>query len=980
MKVQTQLWLVGLTAMAPLWGACVPIGVGQTVHGTGSRDYPACYLLVAEAGQPSQIVLEQGDDLELRVSRGSSEFVVDGFEFGTETLTIHEPGQYRVRVGRVDSSAVGVFNFVMSRKDLPLHEAVRWRDAEDWATRSKRSGKPEDITESLRAWDAIGRPAPIARTHLKMGDSLVLNDPSQARLSYESALAMCVAIADLRCVAEAANNSGYAAQRSGDFDGALKRLKQAAESWQRLSNHENESITWSNIGLWYQNVGAFSDAIRVLESAERALRAGDPLARSRVVNSIGTCYVNLAEIVKARAYFQSALAMAEHAKSLRDIARFRLNLGHTYLLDGDPARALVILSQAREEAANQPERGLRAAILDNLGQASLKLGDLQSAQASLQQALTIHREVGDKRGQAFDLHYLGSVSKALSRTDEARDYFSQSIQIRRDCGLRDSLTDSLFALAELEYDAHRLDSAREFSEQSLKLLESVRVQVPGADLRASFYSRKRRFFDLLVDIEMARADANPAAGLLAAERGRGRALMDLLAEGSLLRQLPAPMVANRTALQRQIDIVSVQLVGAKAGQEAALRGRLDNLLAHNDAIEAEARSTVSELPLGRPLSSIEDLQRAGLPADTALLEFHLGERQSYLWLVDRRQVRAFPLPTRGEVERLAGPVVEDFGKIQERQRSPQQRQRFTQSLRKLSDTLLGPLASVTLPRRLVLGLDGVLLRVPFAALTLPAGGPRLGLIHDLVQTPAAAYLLAGREPRPLAGFSKTILALSDPVFSVRDGRFDTAPAPLAAAKSSILERLPFQEDTDAIRKLVPPERRDVLTGFAVNRADLEKLRLADYGVLHFSTHALIDDRIPEVSRIALSLVDRAGNPVDGYLRPYQLAKFRLNGSVVVLSACDTALGKQVLGEGLAGFATSLFHAGAAQLVLALTKVDAKSSAEFFAEVYRHYLAAPMPMERALTLARQIMAKSGDWSDPYYWAPFVVVGRPAGDIR
>jgi len=77
-------------------------------------------------------------------------------------------------------------------------------------------------------------------------------------------------------------------------------------------------------------------------------------------------------------------------------------------------------------------------------------------------------------------------------------------------------------------------------------------------------------------------------------------------------------------------------------------------------------------------------------------------------------------------------------------------------------------------------------------------------------------------------------------------------------------------------------------------------------VVHLSTHALIDDRTPELSRLALSLVDESGRPLNGFLRPYQLAGLRLPGSIVVLSACDTALGKQVLGEGMAGSPTACF--------------------------------------------------------------------------
>jgi len=190
-----------------------------------------------------------------------------------------------------------------------------------------------------------------------------------------------------------------------------------------------------------------------------------------------------------------------------------------------------------------------------------------------------------------------------------------------------------------------------------------------------------------------------------------------------------------------------------------------------------------------------------------------------------------------------------------------------------------------------------------------------------------------------------------------------------------LARLPFTAEIDTIESLVPAPRRQTLRGFEVNRENLRGQRLEDYAVLHFSTHALIDDRIPEVSRIALSLVDRRGRPIDGFLRTYQFAQFHMNGSTVVLSACDTALGKQVLGEGLAGLASSLLDAGAAQLVLTITAVDAEASSKFLSETYRWFLAGDVPMEHAQTLARRHMERSAGYSDPYYWASFVVIARP-----
>ena len=128
----------------------------------------------------------------------------------------------------------------------------------------------------------------------------------------------------------------------------------------------------------------------------------------------------------------------------------------------------------------------------------------------------------------------------------------------------------------------------------------------------------------------------------------------------------------------------------------------------------------------------------------------------------------------------------------------------------------------------------------------------------------------------------------------------------------------------------------------------------------------------------MSRVDRAGHPVEdmGLLHPYQLAQFHLSSSIVVLSACDTALGKQVLGEGLMGFSSSLLYAGGSQLVLTLTEVDGEASSRFLRDVYRQYLPGNNSMEHSITIARRAMARSRRFSDPYYWASFIVVGRPA----
>jgi len=253
------------------------------------------------------------------------------------------------------------------------------------------------------------------------------------------------------------------------------------------------------------------------------------------------------------------------------------------------------------------------------------------------------------------------------------------------------------------------------------------------------------------------------------------------------------------------------------------------------------------------------------------------------------------------------------------------------------------------------------------------------LSHDLVRTPSAAFLQYGSRPNTAPEFPKSILAVYDPIFSSDDGRVPPALRGRIKTKGAPLPRLPFTEELQTIAQLVPRSRRDFLSGFNANAPALENMALNRYGILHLSTHAIIDDDIPELSRIALSVMDRKGRPIDGFLFPHQLANLHLRRSLVVLSACKTALGQNIQGEGLAGFSSSLFSAGASQLVLTISDVDAQASSVFMSRVYRRVLAPhPETMQHALTLTRRSFLHS-QWSDPYYWASFVLIGTPASDI-
>jgi CHAT domain-containing protein len=312
--------------------------------------------------------------------------------------------------------------------------------------------------------------------------------------------------------------------------------------------------------------------------------------------------------------------------------------------------------------------------------------------------------------------------------------------------------------------------------------------------------------------------------------------------------------------------------------------------------------------------------------------------------------------------------------------------------------LLSPAARELDGRRVLVVPDGALQFVNFAALPDPgASGQPLVFGHDVVSMPSASSLAALRRAGlDRAPASQKLAVFADPVFDSKDPRIAAAARPGAdARKSASLEsrrdamvrsaadaglgrgfpRLPFtRREAQAILALVAAAERYEALDFQVTREAVLDPALSGYRYVHFATHGFFNARHPDLSGIVLSLVDREGNPKDGYLTSPDIAGLRLSADAVVLSACHTALGKQIDGEGLVGITRAFFHAGARSVVASLWTVDDVATAELMKRFYAEMLGSQRRTpSAALRAAQASMAKTRRWSAPYYWAGFLLQG-------
>ena len=271
--------------------------------------------------------------------------------------------------------------------------------------------------------------------------------------------------------------------------------------------------------------------------------------------------------------------------------------------------------------------------------------------------------------------------------------------------------------------------------------------------------------------------------------------------------------------------------------------------------------------------------------------------------------------------------------------------------------------------------DGILQSLPFAALPNPwAKDEPLGSTHEVVMLPSAsvgAMLRARALARGAPG--ARIAVLADPVFSPDDPRLDAQHRGAPDGASSRLARLRFSRAEAERIATRAPSRTTIWSDFDASRQRALDPTLSGYGVIHFATHAVIDEQHPQLSGIVLSQVDRQGRRQNGLVRLHEIYNLVLGARLVVLSACGTALGRPAEGEGLIGLARGFLHAGSAAVVATLWAVDDRATAAFMDRFYDALMTKRLSPAAALRSARRAMLQDPRWSRPQDWAGFVLIG-------
>jgi CHAT domain-containing protein/tetratricopeptide (TPR) repeat protein len=852
----------------------------------------------------------------------------------------------------------------------------------------------------------------LAKLHVSLGNL------SAAVPAYEQAQEIYRSRNDPSGEAFIANALGEVYDQQGRPAEALESFERALSLARRLRlNLEAEAL--DKLGDLHQRLGQPHKALEYfLPALDKYGEARNFAAQGLVLFHLGSLLSELGEPDQGEELLQRALPLL---RDPRDQARTRLALGQIASEKGYAANALRLTQEALAASRQLEFPAGEAEALRALGFLHLDRGAAQEARAALEQALQRFEQIDSVLGQAETRRGLGQAAAALGDFAAADRSFSQALLLARELGNTAEEARILAATARSQRARGDLAAARVSLEQSLDRLESLRSAIAGDDLRASHFAAQRQTYEEYVDLLLQLHRKDPSAGLEArafeaAERARARGLLDFLGQAQVdLREGDPALLAEENRLRLEMNAKAALRVDrlrkpGKAAEVRTLDEDLDRLTTQYQIVEARLQASSPRYAgLREPEIDLSQIQRQVLDGETVLLEYFLAEPHSVLWLVTPETVTSFELPGRAEIETLARRVHEALGS-----HFPEGAAEERKDLAALSRMLIGPIQDRIAGKRLAIAADGALWYIPFAALPVPGSEVPLIVENEIVEIPSAAVLRELRRsrqgrPRPAGA----VALLADPVFERTDARLQAARMPKSqpradatvaqagpppgsrdvwsevfgtlrqTAEGEAFERLPWsRQEAEAIAQEAAQRQVFRAFDFQASRELATSADLSAYRVIHFATHGILDTQHPQLSGLVLSRVNEQGEPRDGFLRLHDVYQLHLAADLVVLSGCETALGKNLRGEGIVGLTHGFFHAGASQVLASLWPVRDRATAELMRRFYGGMFRDGLSPSAALRQAQIGMWRERTWRGPFFWAAFVLQGdwREWGGVR
>lgn len=806
-----------------------------------------------------------------------------------------------------------------------------------------------------------------------------LKDNANAISYYQKAESVRTAIGDKAALARTLQAISLAYQRMDQPTLAILYTQKAADVSRDLGNKAGVATNLLDAASLYSSIGRYPEALHQLEGARiAAAELSDRKILANVLNQRGNLYRDLGEFTLAIADYQAEVPIRQQAQDESGEAATLNNIGTLLhrLRKLDAANQYFEKALSLAEKSKDDQRVLE--VESNLGMLQFDLGYYGKAEEYLLKAIRASRALQDKVVELNNLINLANLQNYAGRDSLA--FANYNLALLGAEALNNPALTWMPLLGLGDFYERRGDptNALSYYDRALDILEGIRLSLTSADLKASFWAQQRQYYEAIIHYlsTLYTRDKSKGYDLKAftfAERAKSRAFLDLLAGAISGIQTPtdSALIARQGALfsdltqaQRQLEIEKTRpRLDPKALQELNALASTRKLEYENIEREINAKfPRYAELHNPQPVS-VTELQSSLLGDKTLLLEYSLGDSSTSLWAITKHTQMLYVLSPRDTLNQYIEMLR--FAMTNPQSSDPSL---FITAGNKLYQLLLSPVESYLRKNsKLIIIPDGSLHYVPFGALLTgkPASKnssfstlPYLARTHQITYA-ASASVLKTIALRKASMQAKQFVAFGDPVFS--------------STSQTDLPRLPFtKEEVMNIAALFPVGLAEVFLG---PQATKEKARepglLGSYRFVHFATHGIINERQPNLSGIALGKSEDSND--DGLLQASEIFNLKLNADLVVLSACQTGLGKLVQGEGLVGLTRPFLYAGSRSVMVSLWSVADQSTAKLMQRFYGNLVSLKQDRPEALQRAQLSFIQDARLAHPFYWAPFVIVG-------
>jgi CHAT domain-containing protein len=828
----------------------------------------------------------------------------------------------------------------------------------------------------------------------------------------QQALGLWQAAADQPGIARCYAMIGRCHFAQSDLPEAMANYEKALQIWRELNRPQEQAAMLIMQGFIENRRADWSNAFSLYFQAQKLLEEHpDPGQLGQIASGLADIFNENGLPESGLIHYQRALEAYRQTPGRLDDALTIWAIGSTYYLLGNYPEALQNLQQALAEVA--PESAYAAICNEYLGRVYQSLGDYTTARQHLQAALAGYLRAGNPKEEARVRGLLGQGFEQQGRSALAQRYYREALETFTRLSDRLNQAALCHALGRLSLKRRNFKAAEEYLKKSIDVTDGIRRVSTSRDLTAAFSATVHERYEKYIECLMQQSQAQDSRRLMVqafetSEASRARSLAEMLrtTQTNLLTGVEAGLAEQEKSLR--------QMLKAKEDAKVALLGRvyqpeelvaLEAELARLQAEYHQVSETIEQrYPSYREITRPSDwdlprIQEQVIVDDqTLLLEYSLGAEQSYLWAVTRDEIKSYRLAPRTRINQAAQRVYQLLARPPDADSAKE----ISQAVEELSRMVLSPVASELTQnrRRILIVADGALHYIPFQILLTPSGTAEpLVAGHEIINTPSAAILGELRRQAVRQQPSKLLAAFGDAVFPANYAqRRDAAQEPQAippqtmenarwqqAMRDIELSRDSFdpsdikpllytKRELATLREAASGSETFIASGFAACREQLLSTDLSQYAILHFATHGLLDPKRPENSGLVLSTVNYQGQTQNGFVALQDIYGLRAPVELVVLSACQTALGKDVRGEGLLGLTRGFMYAGASSVVASLWKVDDEATAELMRQFYLNLLQRQMTPAAALQAAQNSLRQRPEWQMPYYWAGFTLQGE------